>query len=137
MKKTLPSLSYLAGYFDGEGSIGLYISSSRSSRYKSGFKTPSWSTQVKLGACYKPNVNAFSYWFGGNVRPHDRATTKHRRSFIWRLCNKKDIIHFLQAIIPYLREKKPQAELMLRVLLGKVSAAKAAPRLRKMKKFEF
>lgn len=132
------STEYVAGLFDGEGSIGLYFNKGApSARYKSGFVTPSWSRGIKLGAVYKPIITALHKKYGGLLTKRrggkwpDGVT---RRVFwVWQLHREDLITAFLLDITPYLKQKKSEALLMLAYNRKEIPAKRAARLLQQAK----
>lgn len=94
-------IAYIAGIFDGEGSIGYYRT--KRGRYKlnisitnTNFLLLSWlQNKVPFG---RVRVQKRGYW-----------------SRIWELeiCKRKDVIQFLSTICPFLVVKKEQVNLLL------------------------
>lgn len=91
---TPTDLAYLAGLVDGEGWIG-YLS------------TPS----IQIDSVSPSLVTTPSVLFGGSVSTQDR---KHSKVFRWRV-HGPTAVGILKALLPYLRYKKRQAELVARM----------------------
>lgn len=93
-------LSYLAGFFDGEGSINILTR-----------KRKNWNTEYQLTVAIGQKDGATLDWlkenYGGNV-----YLVKRDGSFYWA-CSNRAAQNFLQQLLPYLKYKKPQAELAL------------------------
>lgn len=104
------SLGYMAGYFDGEGSIGLY----KTLKYKNR-RTPVWaySRRITVTNTYLPILKKFKKLFGGSILEYSDKH-RHKRCYYWKLNSKSMIINFLNFIYPSLHEKKRQARLMLK-----------------------
>lgn len=130
------SMPYIAGLFDGEGCIGLYLNKgSKCSRYKSGYKTASWIRSVSINITYKPVLDAISAVFGGRVRLHRVAkTSKYKHLYSWQLGSKYNIECFLTTLLPYMREKHQQALVMLKEVAGNIDTLEASLVLKQMKK---
>jgi len=98
MKKT--DLAYIAGIFDGEGCITFQKS-----------KSHPQSVFVELTNTNEWIVRQFYFWFGGSFRnwqsqPHWKVT--------WRwVAQGEGGVKFLELILPYLKLKRPQAELAI------------------------
>ena len=106
-------LSYLGGFFDGEGSISL---ARRIDQPNAGYRlicSVSQKDPIPL--------KGFQVLFGGAIRC---KKYKHYICHDWRLCNRKALA-FLKIIEPYLIVKAPQARLAIqfqnRRLLGGVN----------------
>lgn len=95
------NLAYIAGYFDGEGTVGINRSTRNgSSRYR---------IQVSLGNTYKPAVDELKTTFGGSIHPHSKGKSNHRQMWYWTV-NGVAAYNFLSKVLPYLREKQAQAQ---------------------------
>ena len=98
MKKT--DIAYIAGLFDGEGSIQItnYIHKGNGSQC--------WEVRCSLAQkeSYLPLLMQFH--FGGSVqRRYKGHNTRH-----WKASG-RDTYEFLKVVLPYLKVKRPQAEL--------------------------
>ena len=104
MKKT--DLAYIAGLFDGEGSIGL----NKTKNYNgTGSVYYRLLVQVCMVEEYIPQWLHLN--FGGSLSK--RIMVKPRRNIThWQIANRK-AAEFLKVILPYLKIKKPQAEVAL------------------------
>lgn len=93
-------LSYLAGFFDGEGSINLLTR-----------KRKHWNVEYQLTVAIGQKDGETLDWikekFGGNV-----YLVKRDGSFFWAASNRQ-AEKFLRNILPFLKYKRPQAELAL------------------------
>lgn len=127
-------IRYLAGFFDGEGTIGIYRNKgSRNQKYKSGFKSPSWMRHISVTNTYTPILFVFKEKFGGWI--HELNTNKrNKRCFAWTISSKGDIARFLGAVMPWLNEKHGQAKIMLTEILGSIETKEAAKWLKRLKK---
>src|SRR3990172_4259095 len=111
---------YIAGFFDGDGCIGIYRNKGcKDSTYKSGFRKPCWTRVVNLSNSYKPLLIDVQEIYGGRIRLVKKGLgqrypgRKCKDVYEWTIGSKSDIIHFLEDISPFLREKKSQALIML------------------------
>lgn len=95
------NLYYFAGFFDGEGSIGIMNSRVRLN----------WSPEYRLQISIGQNDGGTMDWiienFGGHLHK-----VKRDNSYIW-LTSNKHAYKLLKIILPYLKYKKPQAELAI------------------------
>lgn len=101
-------LAYVAGIIDGEGYIGLIPSSSKQ------LKNPSYSPKVKVTNTNEEMVIFLYKTFGGHLdklRFLNNPVFKPAR--MWTLSNKVNVKPFLISLIPYLKIKKKQAELVI------------------------
>jgi hypothetical protein len=108
-------LAYLAGYIDADGMIGLWKISSRGNR--SGLK---YRAAVEVDSCRPEILEQFQHNFGGKVYlrlPKGRNGKMPRARPIskWRL-NAEEIRRLLPQVLPFLRAKKRQGEIILSFL---------------------
>lgn len=130
----LPSLDWFAGFFDGEGSIGLYWNKgSKDSRYRSGHKTGCWIRSVTILHTHRPTLLLWKQRFGGRVAINRIGKGTHKTTWVWTVGSVLYILWVLDSLIPKLREKKPQAEVMRSCLRGTVTHEKAARMLKRLK----
>jgi hypothetical protein len=94
-------LAYIAGYFDGEGSVGIY---------KSG---GGYSIIAQVTNTYKPMIETLYKEFGGNIRSRKSYNgvgfVVARQQWSWSASG-KNAASFFNQILPYLHEKRIQAE---------------------------
>jgi len=92
-------LIYSAGFIDGEGCL--------TTGHKFAFRLTISSTDKSilewLQSKFKGNIN--NQWLPKNPN--------HNMAWKWVLCKKSDLLTFLLAIIPYLKLKKSQAQLII------------------------
>lgn len=93
--------AYLAGFFDGEGSIGLYQHRSVRTRYV---------IVVQVGNLHRPTVDLFMALFGGHLGV--RRKPGYRDLWGWKLSGFR-ALNALRVMLPYLRQKRPQADVAL------------------------
>ncbi len=96
---------YIAGFFDGEGCIGIY---KRKDRYN-GACLRTQLTQNKTKESFLI-LNFLKNKYGGNLS--EQKTLSNGIKYNWQL-NPKGVEVFLKDIMPYLILKKPQARLAL------------------------
>lgn len=97
----MDKLSYFAGVVDGEGSITLYLRSSKSLR----LRIQVANTSTVLMDWLKIN-------YGGTVSPVKRNRANHKLGYMWFTDGEKayDLIKLLE---PYLLIKQPQARVSM------------------------
>lgn len=95
------TLQYIAGFFDGEGSIGIYYRQ----RTKNGFHLRTQLTNNKNKNMQKL-MEYLMYRFGGNLS--EQVTLSGNIKYNWQL-NSDKAVSFLKKIEPYLVFKKDQA----------------------------
>jgi hypothetical protein len=126
-------IAYFAGFFDGEGSIGIYRK-----KYV-----------VCVAQCDPRPLHRMKEIWGGNVYQQTRMIKTHRPKYLWQI-NGEAGRQFLIDTLPFLRGKKEQAEIYLSVLgivpLGRGTAKQregaavveiAARRIKEMKREVF
>ena len=101
-------LSYLAGFFDGEGCISILKSTK-------GNWNPAYFLQAQIGQKYGNILDWVKENFGGNVYK--------KRDQTWIVTNFK-AYEFIKLITPYLKYKKPQAELAIKFYEERILGAK-------------
>jgi hypothetical protein len=98
--------SYIAGFFDGEGSLGLYAAC-KSRRYN---------LRVSINQVITPESQVlFDFLkekFGGSFTYPKRVKEQHRQAIFWSLYGDK-AADFLEVIRPHLFLKAPQVDLVL------------------------
>lgn len=98
-------LAYLAGLFDGEGSVF---------RHKT---TKAW--RVVITSTHLP----LAIWLGGlggTVRPKTRYSSRHSPAYDWYLERGSDALMFLEAVRPYLRIKDARADAAMADLRARI-----------------
>lgn len=107
MKKT--DLAYVAGIIDGEGCIGIYKHKHR------------YYLQVAVHMTNEWLVNWLSFAFKGSISTYGyyRKRENCQKEWAWNLTGKKALV-FLELVYPYLKLKKPQAEIAIQFQKHKV-----------------
>jgi hypothetical protein len=102
---SIETLAYVAGLFDGEGSIVIGCSPGRTKQ-----RNPSYWLQVSITNTDKQLIDWLHDTFRGHIadNSHCPSRGKQRPCWAWRVTSKQ-AQSFLQKILPYLRTKKPQA----------------------------
>ncbi len=89
-------LAYTAGLIDGEGSILLNLDSKNANRVP----------VVSLTNTSKPMIDFLYTNFGGTVTNQKTYKLHHKKSWIWRLRNKGQVLSFLTQITPYMLDEE-------------------------------
>ncbi len=120
-------LAYTAGLFDGEGSVGI-----REGRKAGQVKPRYHSLTVSITSTEPALTSWLQEHFGGTVNPNHRenAARNYKDAWKWQL-RARHAGAFLEAILPYLIVKRPQAlvGLELRKLAGQGRATPVTPEL--------
>lgn len=95
---TSTELAYIAGFIDGEGCIAL-----DKSRGGVGF-----TLSVHVDITYIPTLELLRDMFGGSIYVVKKRSESRKQQYSWQIRG-RDAHNFILAILPYLREKKPQA----------------------------
>lgn len=105
--------AYLAGFFDGEGSVGLYwnrCSSKQTGKIRNDWK-PSFFSRVMLGNTDSSIPKLLREWYGGSLLQEKKQVNLP----VWRWsATGKVADHFLRDIVPYLTQKKERAKMLIR-----------------------
>lgn len=107
MKRVKADLIYTAGLFDGEGCISLArTSSTNASRHYA------VTLLVEVSNTNEWIIQWLRFNYGGGIYYQDRTSSQFSNVWRWQLrC--KQAVRFLQLIFPYLKLKRPQAELAI------------------------
>lgn len=101
--------AYLAGFIDGEGHIGI-------KKYKRGNNSPTYSERVSVGGICKLAIYSFNDYYPGYIYHHKPNDKSPNGFYSWEVTDNK-AREFLLLVLPYLRIKKLEAQIVL--ALGK------------------
>ena len=104
MNKT--DLAYIAGIVDGEGYIGI-----SADHRKRNPNRPCWRLRVTVTNTNEWLMQFLKFSFGGIIDLKRSSSLKP--CYNWTLC-RSNAAEFLKLILPYLRLKRPQAELAIK-----------------------
>jgi hypothetical protein len=102
-------LIYAAGLFDGEGSISIAVDLSRLKKKRS---SPHFAAQVHIAMIDRCGIEIFPELFGGNIS-YQKPRTKMRHGLYRWQASTKNASKIIKEMLPYLRVKRPQAEILL------------------------
>src|SRR3990167_2616576 len=112
-------LAYMAGIFDGEGSVGI----SKTTRDKNHPNyNPRYSAYVSMVNTNKEVVELFRKEFTPQYQPiieHQPPHTGYKTQYRWRTPGNQLVVHVLETLLPYLRIKKKRALLVIKYCKGK------------------
>src|SRR3990170_1072595 len=94
--------AYIAGFFDGEGSITIAIQKS----------SPNGAVIVQISNTNKPVLEWIQSKFGGSIHIKTRENERQQNSWKLDICSLM-ANRFLKTIQPYLKLKTPQAQLAI------------------------
>ena len=106
--------AYVAGIIDGEGSLSIF-----KRRKEECVRKISYSCRIRVGMSY--NGKEIPEWlqksFGGIITVRERANDGNAQdSYTWCLAGVERVKPFLSKIYPYLRLKRPQADVLNRFM---------------------
>lgn len=113
--------SYLAGLFDGEGSISIIFQKPRKKPYKYSLKKPSrgrFQLCVHICNTYKPVILELVKFVKGKGYTDNKNSNKrkgksfHKTCYAWQTSN-RNAKEFLEKIYPFLFIKKEQAKIAI------------------------
>lgn len=118
--------AYFAGFFDGEGSIGIGANNKPAGGVRrirgpldNGDGTRrQLALRLSITNTYRPVLEEFSRLLGmsGGIYIHERRRENRRQAFVLAT-NRMDVVRrAIVGMMPYLREKKERAELALRYI---------------------
>lgn len=100
-------LAYFAGLFDGEGCVNVTEVKPRPGKY-----APTFQTLAQVSMTDRKPLDFLVNSFGGSIRLSNKKEA--RPIYVWRVYH-KTAKKFLEAIVPYLIVKRPQAELLIKL----------------------
>ena len=104
---TTEQLAYLAGLFDGEGSVGLYVNNPKATDHHSIVLRVSVSnTDRGVLEWAKATVGS------GSIRQKEDSQHTRKTAWVWSLCSCQ-AVDFLEHILPWLHIKTAQVEVVL------------------------
>lgn len=106
MMKVTPTVAYLAGLFDGEGSINI------TPRYSNDVRRGRLYLQIAVGNTAVRACRMFAAAFGGAVYLNKPATDRHLAYWIW-VVNAVKAATALRTMLPFLVLKRRQARIAL------------------------
>jgi hypothetical protein len=123
MKLSNVEKAYLAGLIDGEGYIGIL-------RNKRGNKKSFHSTWpivftpvIKVAMIDRPVIEWLYATLGGSFETRKPTMLNQRESYGWT-CRKASVATILKLIYPYLRVKKPHADIIFEYMTTRDGTAK-------------
>src|SRR6266851_292900 len=109
------SWKYVAGFFDGEGCIGVYRQTS-SKKYSTGSPRAQFVQAQERGREVLEAIQAFLavHDIKSAVRVHFVGDTRWKRSYCLRLTDFKQVVSFATHVLPYLWVKRTECQDFLR-----------------------
>lgn len=101
-------LAWAAGFFDGEGTVNLYLN-------RTSGRTPYWQRQISVGGTHLPSIEHFlSLVEVGKIYHRPPRKPTHRPFHNWLTTGPK-LDQVARALRPFLVTKRKQVDLILRV----------------------
>ena len=119
-------VSYFAGLFDGEGTVGIYS-----------VRQEYWSVRMQIVGTHKPMIKALYDFVGDGSFTIQSKQKNYKQGWKWCLSNRSIIKRVLLNITPYLIEKKEQAQIVIDYLDGNLDGRVASSLCKEAKQFSF
>lgn len=114
---------YIAGLFDGEGSV-IFGTSDRSH---------GWYRAIQIVNTHRQTLTKVQRVFGGHI--YKNGPNKHhlgkRVIYTWKLYASADLHQFVRRLLPFAQQKKRKLQTMQLHLNGRISYAEARRRTRR------
>ena len=106
-------LAYLAGFFDGEGSIGVYESMVKN-RPSATTRSLVQALRIGVAGTHRESIARLQRRWGGTMVPENRRTLlpNHKLTWYWTVTGSRAKT-VLEQLLPYLSVKREQAALAL------------------------
>jgi hypothetical protein len=114
----LIDMVYAAGYLDAEGCIRFHST-----------------TRVSISNTYPLTLFWFKKLFGGTVRERINTKAGHRQAYEWA-CSGETARNCIKEVLPFLKEKLPQAVILLQILKYPNKSAKRTALVDELKKLK-
>jgi hypothetical protein len=118
MKKT--DLAYFAGIVDGEGSIVIHAQHQSKGKYSDRKRMTSYVLTVSVANTNEWIIRQLQFSFGGYVGITAHRNAYRRTCYEWNITSVR-AMNFLIMLLPYLKIKKPQAEIGIKFQKNKTS----------------
>lgn len=118
--------AYFAGYFDAEGSLGVFPANAGRS----------WCTRVSFGQTNPAVLHQLHDIYGGTLSKIQRQSANWRDQTHWVLSRFNVVACFLQDIQPYLGEKRDQVEAVLSRFSTRMPALDAQKLIRDLQRMK-
>jgi DNA-binding XRE family transcriptional regulator len=141
-EKDMLSKEYVAGLFDGEGTIGVY-------GVKGWKEMKNFAARMALTGTYRPVIEELQETFGfGSVTLQKRQALQRtpgktydprlcKQCWRWGVTNKRDISTFIEAVLPFSREKKVQLEIVVQFINKDLTGQEAYSLCKEAKNFVY
>lgn len=101
--------AYLAGFFDGEGTVGVY----ESWVVSRGVRRPIWIYQAQIANTSLRSLERILSLVGGSVAQKSKGKANWKQGYVWRMCG-TDAACFMRVIRPYTVIKSQEIDEALR-----------------------
>lgn len=127
--------SYVAGFFDGEGCLSFHIVSKNIRNF--GERNHCFSPICLLTNNSKEILIYIQSFFGGKIYKKVRKSKNHNIGWQLAFTSRRDVYNFLKEIVPFLKVKKYQAEIMLVYLESRINKVKLQGQHTPISEYEF
>lgn len=104
---------YLAGLFDGEGTICIQKDARPPDKLNGKYKGATYTVTIRVGMIQKEPIEMFKKVFGIGYLDCEKSYHKYRPLWRYSIRARNDVKSFLEKIVQFLRVKKEQANLAL------------------------
>ena len=101
--------AYLAGVLDSDGSIIIAVDTWRVRTLN---RSPHYSENIGIGQCDPQAIQLFQEMFGGHIRVEEKRGENRRPMYHWGTTDRNAVV-VVNELLPFLRIKRKQAELLL------------------------
>lgn len=110
-------ISYLAGLFDGEGTICIQKDTRPCEKENGKGWNPIYTVCVRIGMIDEKSIRQFQEYFKVGYLDCEKSYHKKRPMYRWTVRAKEDVISVLEKLSPFLRLKYANAQIALRFFL--------------------
>lgn len=100
-------LNYMAGIFDGEGTVGIIKGKPRKNN-----RCHEYNAAVGIGMTDRNTVESFKNMFSPNLKIYIERVPDRKLIYRWRIIGSNCVKNFLDTMIPFLKVKKQEAEIV-------------------------
>lgn len=122
------TLSYLAGFIDGDGSIGAQITFSKN-------RKDFFGVRVSIGFHQHKDRAWFLYWIGKTLNTGSISKRKSSK-WDWTIYSQNDVKDLLIVLLPYLRIKRKLAFIVIDIVNSNKNVENRADLIKVMKKVD-
>ena len=109
MKHDLATVAYIAGLLDGEGHLAIERTLPGKGLLR--IVNPHYGVRVTISNTHKPTLEWIQSMWGGRL--NSQKIGVRQRHYNWSISNRHIVTEFVATMLPHLRIKRDQAELLL------------------------